>query len=103
MEQENLKGRHPDMITAVYRIAVVVLLAGILLVQWQVLSAMKGPASETATGPTYGALRAAPDIETRQRLLSQLPLVRIHSGTVDIRQGTVSIDSVSVAEMRGSR
>ena len=102
-EQENDKGfLNTDLITAIYRLAVVILLAGILVVQWQVLGTIDtAPAGGSKAGPTLGDFRnSARDREARQALINQVPLVRIQGGNVTV-SGTVGIDSVSVAQMGG--
>lgn len=96
-DQESAKEPNPDMMTNIYRLAVVILLAGILVLQWQILGSMDtGPA-----GPTWADFRAAPD-SLRQEVLSEMPLVRAHSGSVVVR-GTISLDDETIAKIRGGQ
>ncbi len=101
-EQENAKGLlNTDLMTAIYRLAVVILLAGILVVQWQVLGTIDTASVGGSDGPTLGDLRnSAGDRQARQAIINQVPLVRIQGGNVTV-SGTVGIDSVSVAQMGG--
>lgn len=96
-EQENAKGLHADLVTTIYRLAVVILLAGILIVQWQSMNAAS--AGGIAAGPTLGDLRQAPDRAERQELISRMPLVRVQQGGITVT-GTVSIDSLSITQIR---
>ena len=96
-EQANSKGLNSDMITAIYRLAVVILLAGILLVQWQILGSMDGASAGASTaGPTYGDFRQAKTPEDRNAVIARTPLMRIQNTPIGVR-GTVRLDSASVA------
>lgn len=100
-EKESAKGLNTDMMTAIYRLAVVILLAGILVVQWQILGNTKAatPSTQTDAGPTYGDWNSA-NQETRKALLNDIPLIRLHGGFSNV-QGRVTIDSTSIAQIRG--
>ncbi len=90
-EQDTPKDRNADIVpTAIYRLVVVFLLAGILLVQWQILANTK---SAPGTGMSTGRISVV-----------QLQGVHARGGAVPVRvRGTVSLDSASVAQIRGDR
>ena len=102
--QDKAKGLNTDMITAIYRLAVVVLLAGILVAQWQILgrTGTAAPISVTQAGPTNGDLRSARGREAKREVSDRVPLVRILGGVVRINN-PISIDSASVAQIRGEQ
>ena len=101
-DQNNATVFNTDLATAVYRLAVVILLAGILIVQWQSLGrtdTAPDSAAAPSMGPTFGEWRSAQTQQARQQLINQMPLVRMHGGFIH-SGGTVVIDSASVAQIR---
>ena len=99
-EPTNTKGQNADMMSTIYRLAVVILLAGILVMQWQILSTMNDNASNAVT---LGALQSTgDDPEARQALMDQMPLVRIQGGNVGVR-GSVTIERPNPAARRGNQ
>ncbi len=102
-EKDNAKVRNPDLATAIYRLAVVILLAGILVVQWQILGNTNGaPSGGAGIGPTWGEIRKARTPQEQQALTDQVPVFRVSGGPIAVL-GRVGIDSVSIAQIRGEQ
>lgn len=87
------------MATLLYRLTVVVLLAMLLLVQFQMLQRMPEPS------PTLAKLRGAKSPEGRQRIVGRKPLVHVSGdvgvggfvtvdGTVDISNAPLEVEIV---------
>lgn len=103
-EKDNAKVLNTDLVTAIYRLAVVILLAGILVVQWQSLGNTGGaPPSEASeaseAGPTWGEMRNAQNAQERQAFNDQIPLVRVTGGPIAVI-GQVKLDSTTIAQIR---
>ena len=99
-DQDKSEGLNPDMLTTIYRLAVVILLAGILVLQWQILGNMG--AGDTTGGPTWGDLRKATDRRARTAIIDEAALVRVQNGSLVVR-GTVRLDSLTIARIRGGQ
>ena len=104
------KPSNADMSTTIYRAAIVILLAGILIMQWQILNNTSGGSDATAqmaTPPTYGDFMNATDSGERLSIYKRTPLVRLQGVGINnqlgalIVEGTVSLDSASIAQIRG--
>ena len=101
-QQDNATVLNTDMATAIYRLAVVILLAGILVMQWQLLGNMgSARPSGASAGATLGDLRTAQGA-ARQAVVDKAVLVRVHGGFIN-SGGIVEIDSASVAQIRGGQ
>jgi len=98
-DQDKSEGLNPDMLTTIYRLAVVILLAGILVLQWQILGNMNGGPTG---GPTWGEYGDAQGRSARQAIMNESPLIRIQNRSLVV-SGTVSLDSVSIAQIRGGQ
>ena len=84
-----------NLFANVYRAAILLLLTGILILQWSILN-------NTQVLPTYGDYRNASGEEAQVETALLAPLVRVQDGRLRIT-GTVKLDEESIARIRAGQ